>query len=507
MRSYTGLLAIVVVAYVLCFTTGCSLLPLSDPHAHEEHEKKEQQEAEKTPAEEEEEMDPDFMMAPPQLREIMKHASVDDVIKMLSEAEGETAADAVTVVAYVYNKRANAAEKSKIDAIALEMIGDKKDSTRRKLGLQLLQQLGRTHFEQRVALATSDSDPAVRKAAIATLLEDGSKALKPLEILKNDPDAEIRQYAQDLLTQLRTRVGDEAVIKDLVHDLGIYKDDASALASTAIVVKGAVSLPYLIEAAKNDANEYRRAASALCIGIICAGNNKTLDEFADRAKAFGQGEQQRQDANLDGLEPLIYVLKNDKFAPSRAAAAQGLGYLGSEKAAATLAAALSDKDAMVRRRAAAALETVPAKAVVKQISKAVRDEDEAVRSFAVRALGNIGTQEAIDYIAIATRDRSASVRESAADELGRLEAHSALDNLLVLFKDEDEDVRWAAVRAVGDLRSDDAIPNLIEALRDPYPQVSNAAERGLQKVGIAQRKGVGFKDEDKEATKPTWRNE
>jgi len=47
----------------------------------------------------------------------------------------------------------------------------------------------------------------------------------------------------------------------------------------------------------------------------------------------------------------------------------------------------------------------------------------------------------------------------------------------------------------GELRSDEAVPYLVKALQDEVPQVTNAAERGLQKLGIAKRRGTGFEEQ------------
>jgi HEAT repeat protein len=228
--------------------------------------------------------------------------------------------------------------------------------------------------------------------------------------------------------------------------------------------------------------------------MICAGNNPSLDKFAQRAQATRHDQRTPVPPKLAGLDPMLRILTHDSYAPAREAAAQGLGYLGSAKAAPVLAKALSDPDKHVRRRAAAALETIPADAVAEQLADAAKNDKEAiVRSYAVRALGSIEpTPHVISALARATEDTAAEVRQNAADELGQLKVSEGLEPLVKLFNDPDEDVRWAAVRAVGDLQDRRATPYLVNALKDDVPQVSNAAERGLQKLGIGKRKGLGF---------------
>ena len=93
------------------------------------------------------------------------------------------------------------------------------------------------------------------------------------------------------------------------------------------------------------------------------------------------------------------------------------------------------------------------------------------------------------------------MRRYAAVHLGRFAEEGELSEQLhqqallalrKLFDDESSDVRWAAVMSVGKLRDKAAVSLLVEALDDPVSMVSHAAERGLQKLGIAQRKAEEF---------------
>ena len=495
MPRYCNMLAIILVACLLGLGLGCTLLPIIDPHGHEQSKDDEHDEhgehAEEPPAPPEEE-DMDLAMHPPEIREAIKNTTVDGAIEMLKTPGEDAAPDAVAIVGYVY-KKAGKADRKRLEDAAVECLKNANDPMLRRTALLLLSGFENSHMDLRIKAARSDGDPSVRLAAVGSLQSDGMAARAILKELTGDSDGAIRQLAQDQLINLMGTGGDEG-LKTLVQDLGVYKNDASALASISLVVKGEQALPYLIDAALNDPNDHRRAAATTCIAMICAGNNPSLDEFAQRAQATRHEERTPVPAKLKGLEPMLKVLANDSYAPAREAAAQGLGYLGSAKAAPVLAEALSDPDKHVRRRAAAALETVPADAVVERIADAAKNDKEAiVRSYAVRALGSIGPQPlVISALARATEDTNSEVRQSAAEELGHLKAGQALEPLVGLFNDPDEDVRWAAVRAVGDLRDERATPYLVKAIEDEVPQVSNAAERGLQKLGIGKRKGLGF---------------
>ncbi len=492
MRRYVGVVAIVLAVYTLCFASGCSLLPLEDMHAHQHDEHEDEHEDEAAPPPPPDDLDPDLAMHPPEVRERIKHATVAEAIEMLKTPTEDVIADAVTVAGYVYRKSPER-ERKQLVAAAADLAQNSQDPAIRKNAVSVLGQFDSARLDVRAHAAKSDPDNEVRKAAVGSL-RDEAAAKDVLRELTKDPDAEIRQMAQEIYSQLMARIGDEGIIA-LVQDLGVYRNDASALASTQLVVRGDKALPYLIDAAKNDSNKHRRAAATTCIAMICAGNNPELDEFAKRAHATKHegSTAQRREANLAGLEPLLYVLENDPYPVAREAAAQGLGYLGSARAAGALAKALKDPNQYVRRRAAAALETVPAAGVVKQLAEtAATDKVAQVRAYAVKALGNVGGPQVVEALAKATEDGDPEVRRHAANELGRLQAQEALTALLELFEDEDEDVRWAAVRAVGELRNKAATPYLVKALQDEYPQVSNAAERGLQKLGVAKRKATGF---------------
>ena len=205
-------------------------------------------------------------------------------------------------------------------------------------------------------------------------------------------------------------------------------------------------------------------------------------------------------------KPLASALLHDESALVREVAAQGLGYLGDAEVAPALAQALRhDRAESVRRRAAAALILVPGNAAQSALQQALRtDKSEYVRRYAAEALGWMGGPSVVPALIGAAGDPAPEVRRYAAVELGNIieeerlteELRSqALEALVKLFKDRDSDVRWAAVMAVGKMRDKRAVGYLKVALDDPVTMVSHAAERGLQKLGLAERRAVEFKTE------------
>jgi HEAT repeat protein len=348
-------------------------------------------------------------------------------------------------------------------------------------------------------VAKSDPSPQVREAALLSLgrFPAGGPVEQTLRQFASNPDPGLRNAAMISLTGMLSaagKVGNEA----LVALLGQQDNDAAAKAALSLQGQGEPALPVVIKALYEGKTGPQREGAALCVALICSGFNPSIDEFARQAQVTHRQEAGHRKANLAGLEPLIWALKNDKYAPTREIAAQGLGYLGDARAAVPLAAALKDKDAYVRRRAAAALITVPASAVVPQLADAaIKDTVPEVRRFSVEALGWVGGATVVSALNQATKDPEPSVRRYAAIQLGRIADPASLQALSELLgtgakADPDEDVRWAAVTALGKLRDKRAEHVLVQCLKDPSPQVSNSAERALQKLGIASKEQAGF---------------
>lgn len=346
-------------------------------------------------------------------------------------------------------------------------------------------------------LAQRDPSPGVRHAAILALARypAGGPAEQTLRQLSRDPDAGIRSVAIVSLTQMLSSAG-KAGNEELVKLLGQPDNDASAQAALKFHHQGATALPVLIKALQTSPDGRARHAAAMCIGLICAGYNPSIEKFARQAQVTHRQDFGHTKSNPAGVAPLIAALQKDPDPMVREVSAQGLGYLGDEKAAAPLAVALRDPDAYVRRRAAAALITVPAGSVVAELSTvATGDKVAEVRQFAVEALGWVGTSNVLPALHRSTQDKDAAVRRRAAIELGRLADPSSLEVLSAMLGDSadpDPDVRWAAVTAIGKLHDRRAQHILVRALSDTSPQVSNSAERALQRLGVARQESEGY---------------
>ena len=372
--------------------------------------------------------------------------------------------------------------------------------------IQAAQALSRD-FQQTYSLllrALNDKDTNVLTAVLYVLSVCDSKPslVRRVHELLNHPDYEVSKGAASSLVGMYDRSKN---VTGLISLLGVYEHDISAKAAIRLTVMGRETAPKLIHALKTSQNADQRHGAAMVLAMICGGVSPKQQKFAEMAQTETRAylEKPVTIPLRKAVEPLMDALLRDDSVRVREISAQGLGYLGDERAAPALAEALAkDPSEAVRRRAAAALITVPALSVRRDLEKAARsDESEAVRRYAAEALGWIGSPMVVAALIDITEDEAPEVRRHAAVELGRLAEegklaeqlhHKALLALVRLFDDERSDVRWAAVVSVRKLRDEAAINLLAKALDDPVPMVSHAAERGLQKMGIAQRKGEEF---------------
>ncbi len=345
-------------------------------------------------------------------------------------------------------------------------------------------------------------------ALLPILLRPGYPAVTQWTLgLLEHPSEELRKAVAPALLNAYLATED---FDGLVSLLGRYDTDLSARAAIGLTLIGRETVPDLIRVLETSPNPAQRHGTALVLAMVCAGTSPQQERFAELAmtKVYVSPDPGGALLSADrrAVKPLMEALLTDESAKVREMAAQGLGYLGDQRAARPLAQALGNDPAeAVRRRAAAALIIVPAEPAQAALEQAVRtDESEHVRRYAAEALGWIGGATVVPALVDAAGDEAAEVRRYAAIELGAIAEEEELSErlrslalvaLVRLFDDSDSDVRWAAVMAVGKLRDRTAAQHLIDALGDPVSMVSHAAERGLQKIGIAQRRAAEFEHE------------
>ncbi|MGI5479083.1 fumarate reductase/succinate dehydrogenase flavoprotein subunit [Streptomyces lavendofoliae] len=267
-----------------------------------------------------------------------------------------------------------------------------------------------------------DPDPAVRRAAVATLTETAPEGTGPaLARALADRDGGVRAAAADSLRELVETLPPERELRD-----GLV----AALASDDPLV---------------------RAAAPAVLRALRLGD----------AALYAPGLAD----------------------PDRAVRVETVRALVSVDAAGALATAARDTDREVRVAAAKGLAAVAAPAadgVLGTLAHLVRDDDALVRGAAFEALGTTGCPAALTDAAVAAlADGAWRPRAGAATALGAADPDTAVPALAQALGDPNADVRKAVVLALLRHRAHDgARAALLSATDDPDADVRAYAARG-----------------------------
>lgn len=251
-------------------------------------------------------------------------------------------------------------------------------------------------------------------------------------------------------------------------------------------------LRWLVER-EREGGEWKEVAQAALddlagrvIPVIVLESEDVRDAAAAALRDLGEG----------GLERCIKALRNGN-APVRGGAAWALGEIGSDRAVGVLVERLGDQDAEVRSGAAWALGKIGEPALQPCID-ALKSPKPAVRWAAADALGWIGSEKAVGVLVERLEDEDEGVRWAAARALGRVGSGKAVGPLVERLEDEDEMVRWWAALALGKI-GERALQPCIDALKSPNPGVREAAAWALgwirSEEGVGPLVG-GLEDED-----------
>lgn len=257
-----------------------------------------------------------------------------------------------------------------------------------------------------------------------------TNALSPLlEILRHDPDNQMRANAAEALGRLG---GAEAI----PHLETAYRKDRNrevrtkALGSLAQLT-GPSRTEFFINAFETD--PISRAALARTLGRI-----GTPEAVTALLKALNEGGWSDRRALIEALgdagdsraiEPLMNILEKERDNTKRAAAASALGGLGNSRAISLLEIALQDHVPSVRQEAA-------------------------------WALGHIGDPKAVSALRQALNDRVSETRFAVAFALAEVGDPLAAPALETLLQNADERTRLAAASALAFLGSEQGMPVL-----------------------------------------------
>jgi HEAT repeat protein len=254
---------------------------------------------------------------------------------------------------------------------------------------------------------------------------------------------------------------------------------SAAFALGRLGMEARSSVPILVRRLREDEEARVRDMVASALGDIIKALNGDAEDVWKKAAGT-----------------LVDVLKNDKNAHVRRAAAYALGTFGppGSPAVPMLREALGDKDASVRQNAAWALGQIGEQAgeAVEALCKCLGDEDVLVCRDAASALGSMGKNGAAGVsplIRLAREEPDEVVKKTALDSLAHLagpEHKEFAPGLTPLLEDRDVEVSLGAaivLARIGGPESARALPVLQKALKDADAHIQELAAASLANLG------------------------
>ena len=230
----------------------------------------------------------------------------------------------------------------------------------------------RLDFNRLNRLALEDPDAGVRLAGVECALEDNTPALleKLLELVRDDPDRDVRQAAAEDLARFA-----------LLAELDDLRGDATARLRRR-----------LLEAVHDPGEDDRVRASALA----ALGYFSDVEIMQELADAF--------------TDPAL-----------RLGAVRGMGRSADPRWTDRLMPVLGSEDPRMRLEAARALGEIEDERAVSPLVELVDDPVMDVRVAAIAALGHIGGEEAREALLYLLEDPEATVKAAAEQALSDLE--------------------------------------------------------------------------------------
>ncbi len=208
-----------------------------------------------------------------------------------------------------------------------------------------------------------------------------------------------------------------------------------------------------------------------------------------------------EDEGVTLIAPLVHLLRKDKSASPRAAAAASLGrfvLLGeleeleerySKLVRGALLEAVADREEVldVRRRAVESIAYWDEPCVHDIIAAAYQEPAEPMRISAVFAMGRSADPDWSETVRGELHNANPAMRYEAARACGELEAKAAVPELIRLVSDPDREVQFAAVGALGQIGGEKAKRVLERCARSADEAMRLAAEDALAELELGRQ--------------------
>jgi HEAT repeat protein/cyclophilin family peptidyl-prolyl cis-trans isomerase len=343
-----------------------------------------------------------------------------------------------------------------------------------------LGRLGRS--EGRTELETLLADPAasVRSAAVFGLaLLEGRGAASRLESLISDPDPGVRASVAWSLGRYGTADAIEVLIRD--PDPGVVAEACRA----ASRFPGSTVLTDALLELSGSGVATSAAAATYSLARLASGHDA------------GGGILRVADRDRERIRKRLVELAGHADPEVRMQVAAGLAVPAGDAESAALGALVKDLDSRVRINAVRSL-AYPGAEVEPDLLVASRDPAGQVTAALLDGLGVVGTSRAasllLDFIG---PNRPAWIRARAIASLGRVDQDRLLSLTPRFLLDDDPRIGAAALRGLTGRRDPKTLGFLRRAIVDDSPAIRGAAVGGLAEAGVGleeMRPAVGSPD-------------
>lgn len=330
------------------------------------------------------------------------------------------------------------------------------------------------------------SNTEKRRKAIRKLFEaKDPRAVEPLIMTLKDPDATVRQEAEETLRFIDPNWPRSPAARTVVpaYLQAVTEGEVEVRVAAAFVL-GTIGDP--------------RAVDPL---IACLGNSEREIRKA-AASALGMLRTRK------AVEPLIGLL-TDTDTEVRRCTVNSLWSIGDDRVVEPIAGQLRDESRVVREAAAEALQALGwqpgnvdehawfavgsrqwetasrlGQPALPALLSALKDYDKSIQEGVVDALGKLGDPRAVDPLIDVLKHYDTGVRTGALKSLAIFHDQRTVDPISRLLKDNDKEIRKTAAKILGDLKDPNGFWPLTETLNDKDAGVRKTVAEALGKLGI-----------------------
>lgn len=359
------------------------------------------------------------------------------------------------------------------------------------------------------------------------LISFGELAIKPLISALNDADCKARNNAANALCRIYYKWADDLFLSLLCDSsLSIQKRVIDLLS----IKQDEQSIPLFLEILNNEnylnknywIQNYwiqNHAANALCSIIKNVESTELLLSFISNQNFLvrnGASEAISKIGDKRALKPLIYILNNEEYLPTRINAVIGLGNIKDIRAFDHLVKAFNDKESTLRMWALNSMDKIDSLRAKDYLIQALTDPDSSVRRISVELLGKKKAENTIEtLLKVALTDSNTFVQKEAWNALINIGKPSvpylinsmlnmpdsissaltrigepSIEPLIRTANDKNSDIRYYSILTLSRLKNIRALETFLEALKDQDLRIREQAAKILFEMQIKDERSI-----------------